>query len=123
MIRAFNEDDATATIHRMTKTDQAGTDDPLPAFAAVAGMSGLEVVLQPLSASKVPTDLGMVWGQSFKLALDADQLATGAIIQDGDRAVMSDGNVYTINEALLAKNQTGRFWSCFASKQQCAGVT
>lgn len=121
MIRAFTEDDFTATIHRAAKADQAGTDDPLVTFAAVAGMSGFEVVLQPLSASKVPTELGMVFGLSFRMELDADQLAAGTIIQDGDRAVMSNGDTYTVNEALLIKNQTGRRWSCYVSKQTCAG--
>ena len=107
----------SADVLRISLAHESGTLQPDPTFVTASGMTGLECSLQPLSANKVPTHLGIAFGESWRITFDVESLPSGAVVYEGDRVVI-DGTTYTIREALLVGDVlSSQQYHCLAERR------
>lgn len=106
-----------ADVQRVAHALESGTIQDDVTFVTVSGMTSLEVSLMPISAYKVPTDLGIAYGEAFRITFDADVLPAGAEVREGDRVVV-DSVYYTIRESTLVQLLgLSHSWDCIAERK------
>lgn len=116
MIRTQSSEVYTATVERGSTTNAVGTLRPIPSYAVVAGMTAIDVSIQPASVNIVPTDMGMLSSEAFMVTIDDEALPDGTDLREGDRLTLSaSGGTYTIRSAELIE---GRVWRCLAQKKK-----
>lgn len=115
LARVFFNHTASA-VHRVSKTNESGTLQPDLDFVTVSGMTSLEACLQPLSTSRVPTDLGIAAGEAFRIVFHVESLPSGAVIYAGDR-VLIGSETYVVREANLINDGVDELWTCVAERR------
>lgn len=112
----FVSEKHVASVDRASKAFAAGTNQPIVTYATVSGMTNLAVAIVPLSSRSVPTELGMIVGESYLVLVEAEALPDGAELREGDRVVLSaSGGTYTLKTAELFDGQT---WKCYAERKK-----
>lgn len=102
----------TVDVLRGTKVNLAGTLQPAVSYAAVAGLTGLQASILQQSSWTVPTELGMLSSEDWTVVIDADQVAPGLVIREGDRVKRTDlDEQFTVKKVIQADDgQLERAW-------------
>ncbi len=107
----------SADVLRISLAHEAGTLQPDPSFVTQSGMTGIECSLQPVSANKVPTHMGIAFGEAWRISFDVESLPSGAVVYEGDRIVI-DSVTYVVREALLVGDVLGsQQYQCLAERR------
>lgn len=103
-------------VERATLANATGTGQTRATYAVVTGMSAVPCGIQPLSQTKILEALGMVFGESFTIAIDMDVLPSGQDLYGGDRLKdTSTGFTYTARQA---QKYEGRLWVLYCEKKK-----
>lgn len=115
----FVSEKHVASVDRGSKAFAAGTKQPIPVYATVSGLTNIMVAIAPLSSRSVPTELGMVVGESFQIVVDTEALPAGAELREGDRVTLTaSGGTYTLKTAELVERDGIGFWKCYAERKK-----
>ena len=115
----FVSEKHVASVDRGSKAFATGTKQPIVTYAGVSGLGNVMVAIAPLSSRAVPTELGMVMGESYQVIVDTEALPAGAELREGDRLTLTaSGGTYTLRTAELIERDGVGFWKCYAERKK-----
>lgn len=111
MLRFVDGENVTVAVERGTAAIDSATGQQTVTYAAVAGMTAIMAAVQHMSSTRALTVLGVLTGEAWEFAVDAEQVAVGSFFAEGDRLKRSDtGETFTVTQARLVGPGRGILW-------------